>query len=182
MANLLVSHISHEKLLSLVTNSRCFHTAKAGWTSCIALLKNTLRCFFLLLCTLTPLEGPGGSKTPTFFFFFDLRASLRNQGSGSRSRDSLDLLPGFIYSSCLLSTVAPAVCKVFWLCFDERRRKTAPDWMLDLWCDIIPVVCPRTPWVILSFVYILKRCKDLVSDNWLPSARYALYYYISKIS
>lgn len=110
MANLLVSHISHEKLLSLVTNSSCFHTAKAGWTSCIALLKNTLSCFFLLLCTLTPLEGPGGSKTPTFFFF-DLRASLSGQGSGSRSRDSLDLLPGFIYSSCLLSTMAPAVCK-----------------------------------------------------------------------
>lgn len=98
-------------VLSLVTNSHCFNTAKAGWASCIALLKNKLSCcFFLLLYTLTPLEGAGGSKTPTFFFF-DLGEPLRSQDSGSRSRDSLDLLPGFLYSRCLLSTEAPAVCK-----------------------------------------------------------------------
>lgn len=181
MANLLVLHISHEKLLSLVTNLPCFHTAKTGWTSCIALLKNTLSCFSFCSVHWPHWRDQEAAKYPHY-------SSLTWEHHWGANTQALG--QEIALTSCLiLSTAAvcfppqPLLCaKVLWLCLDERRRRTAPDWMLDLWHDIIPVVCLRVPWWVHYLFKFWKGAKDLVSDNWLPSARYALYYYISKIS
>lgn len=84
----IILHITWDALMINDLNLHCFHFPKADWISCFALLRKILSCFIFPLCSLTRLEGPGGSKLPILFFLFDLGVLLRCKGASSRSKDS----------------------------------------------------------------------------------------------